>query len=89
MVRYVQVKQGAIGTVSGALSAVGMTVALACEGNPTKGQSERTLVPILVQMMEGWRKDVPATKKKLSVGSDVIDFLAEMGMENMPLKWEG
>ena len=39
--RYGQVKQVAIGTVSGALSAVGTTVALAYEDNPTKAQGEK------------------------------------------------
>ena len=38
LVRYGQGKQVAIGTVSGALSAVGTTVDLAYEGNPTISQ---------------------------------------------------
>ena len=49
-------KKVAIGTVTGALSAVGTTVALAYEGNPTKAQGGKTLVPRLAQMMEGRRK---------------------------------
>ena len=39
---YGQGKQVSISTVSGALSAVGTTVALAYEGNPTKDQGEKT-----------------------------------------------
>ena len=31
-------------------------------------------------MMEGWRKEYPPTKKKLPVGIDVPEFLAELGM---------
>ena len=31
-------------------------------------------------MMEGWRKEDPPTKKKLPVGIDVPEFLAELGM---------
>ena len=31
-------------------------------------------------MMEGWRKEDPTTKKKLPVGIDVPEFLAELGM---------
>ena len=50
-------------TVSGELSAVGTTVALAYEGNPAKSQGEKTLVPRLAQMMEGWRKEDPPTEK--------------------------
>ena len=63
------------------LSAVGTTVALAYEGNPTKAQGEKTLVPLLAKMMEGWRKEDPPTKKKIPVGIDVPEFLAELGME--------
>ena len=61
--RYGQGKQVAIGTVSWALSVVGTTVALAYEGNRKKYQGENILVPRLAQMMEGWRKDDPPTKK--------------------------
>ena len=49
-------KKVAIGTVSGALLAVGTKVALKYEGNPKKASGEKTLVPRLAQMMEGWRK---------------------------------
>ena len=61
--RYSLGKQVAIGTVSGALSAVGTMVALAYEGNSTKSQGEKTLVPRLAQIMEVWRKEDPPTKK--------------------------
>ena len=57
----------AIGTVTEALSAVGTTVALAYEGNTTKARGGKTLVPRLVKMMEGWRKEDLSTKKKLPV----------------------
>ena len=78
---YGQGKQVAIGTVSGALSAVGTTVALAYEGNPARAQGEKILVPRLSQMMEVCRKEDPPTKKKLIVGIYVLEFLVEMGME--------
>ena len=78
--RYGWGKQVAIGTVSGALSDVGMTVALAYEVNPTKSQCEKHLVPQLAQMMERWRKEDPPTKKKSPVGIDVPEFLAELRM---------
>ena len=61
--RYGQGKQVAIGTVSGELSDVGTMVDLAYEGNPTKVQVEKTLVPRLAKIMEGWRKEDPPTKK--------------------------
>ena len=56
-------------------------VDLAYEVNPTKSQDENNLVPRLAHIMEGWRKEDPPTKKKLPVGIDVPEFLAEMGME--------
>ena len=31
--------------------------------------------------MEGWRKEDPPTEKKLPVGIDVPEFLAELGMD--------
>ena len=43
--RYGRGKQVAIGTVSGALLAVGTKVALAYEGNPKKYQGKKSLVP--------------------------------------------
>ena len=81
LVLYDRGGEVAIGTVSGALSAVGMTVALAYEGNPTTAQGEKTLVPRLAQMMEGWKKEDPSAKKTISVGIDVPAFLEELGME--------
>ena len=32
-------------------------------------------------MMEGWRNEDPPTKKKLPVGIDVPELLADLGME--------
>ena len=51
--RYGQGKKIAIGTFYEALSAVGTTVALTYEGNPTKSQGKKILVTRLAQMMEG------------------------------------
>ena len=79
--RYGRGKQVAIGTLYGSLSAIGMTVALSYEVNPTKSQGEKISIPRLAQMMEGWRKEDPPTKKKLSVGIDVPNVLAGLGME--------
>ena len=78
--RYGQGKQVTIGTVSGALSAVGTEVALAYEGNHTKAQGEKSLVPRLAQTMEGCRKEDPPTKKKLPVVIGVRDVLVELGI---------
>ena len=79
--RYVQGGGVEIDRVSGDLSAVGTKVPLAYEGNPTKSQGKKTLVPRLAQMMEVWRKYDPLTKKKIPVGIDVPEVLVELGME--------
>ena len=44
-------------------------------------QGEKYLVPRLAQMMEGWRKEDPPTKKKIPMGIDLPEFLAELRME--------
>ena len=79
--RYGQGKQVAICTVSGELSAFCTKTALAYEVNPTKAQNEKILVPRLAQMMEGWKKEDPPTKKILPVVIDVTKCLSELGME--------
>ena len=58
-----------------------MTVNLAYEGNPTKAQGEKNSVPLLAQIMEGWRKEDPPTKGKIPLGIDVPEFLAGLEME--------
>ena len=81
---YGQGKQVAIGTVFRALSDVGTTVTLVYEGNPKKSQGEITILPQLAQMMEGWRKEDPPTKKKFPVGIDVPEFCANRGTKVVP-----
>ena len=61
--RYGQGKQVTIGTVSGALSGIGTTVALDYEGNPTNAHDKKTLVPRLAQLMGGLRKKDSPIKK--------------------------
>ena len=67
------------GTVSGALTAVGQTIALAYKVNPTKAKGSEKLVPRLQQALDGWRKVDPPTLKKLPVEADVPKFLADLG----------
>ena len=40
-----------------------MMIALAYEVEPTRDQGEKSLVPLLAQMMEAWRKEDPLAKK--------------------------
>jgi hypothetical protein len=57
-------------TVSSALTAVGQTIALACNDNPTKIPGSDKLLPRLQIMLDGYGKQDPATIKKLPVQSD-------------------
>jgi len=54
-------------TVSSAITAVGQTIALACDSNPTKVVGSERLLPRLQIMLDGYRKVDPATRKKLPV----------------------
>ena len=76
---YGRGKQVQTGTVSGALTAVGQTIALAYKVNPTKAKGSEKLVPRLQQALDGWRKVDPPTLKKLPVEADVPEFLADLG----------
>ena len=78
---YGRQKQVRAGTVSGALTAVGQTIALVHERNPTKSATSEKFAPRLQQMLDGWRKDDPATAKKLPVEADVPEFLVNLGFE--------
>ncbi len=52
-------------TVSSAITAIGQTVALACDANPTKVVGSKQLLPRLQIMLDGYRKVDPTTQKKL------------------------
>ena len=54
-------------TVSSALTAIGQTISLAVRNNPIKLLGSKKLIPWLAQMLDGWRKEDPATSKKLPV----------------------
>ena len=68
--------------VTGALTSVGQTIALAYEHNPTKSRGSYELVPRLQQAMVGRRKVDPPTPKKKPAAVDTPKFLAKMGLEN-------
>jgi len=52
-------------TVSSGITAVGQTIALACDSNPTKVVGSECLLPRLKIMLDGYWKVNPATRKKL------------------------
>jgi hypothetical protein len=62
-------------TVSSALTAIGQTIALACNANPTKISGSKKLLPRLQIMLDGYGKVDPATTKKLPVQLDVPELL--------------
>lgn len=76
---YGQGKQVQAGTVSTAITAVGKTIALAYGANPTKVKGSDKFLPRLVETLEGWEKEDPATKMKLPVEADVPELVANAG----------
>lgn len=78
---YGRKKQVQAGTVSSALTAVGQKIALAHEVNPVKTRDSKDLVPRLSEMLSGFRKEDPATMKKMPVEADVPELLVKMGNE--------
>ncbi len=63
--------------VSSALTAVGQTIALACDSNPTKVRGSERLLPHLQIMLDGYKKVDPATRKRLPIQSNVPELLVE------------
>ena len=53
--------------VSLVLTAIGQTIVLACNDNPTKIKASDKLLPRLQVMLYGYGKQDPATIKKLPV----------------------
>ncbi len=66
-------------TVTGAITAVSQTIALACNKNPTKVLGSKKILPALQIMIDGYTKANPPTQKKLPVKADVPELLIEMG----------
>ena len=83
-----RVRQGGFGsgrpvksdTVATALSAVGKTISLACDGNPTKIAGFDRLVPRITQTLDAWRKADGPVMKKLPVEADVPELLVKWGL---------
>jgi hypothetical protein len=66
-------------TVTGAITAVGQTIALACNNNPTKVIGSDKFLLVFQIMLDGYTKANPPTKKKLPVKADVPKLLIKMG----------
>ena len=62
--------------VAGAITAVGKTIAMAHQINPTKMPHSDKLLAQFQEMLERFRKKDPATNKKSLVEVDVPEYLA-------------
>ncbi len=69
-------------TVSSAIMAVGQTIALACESNPTKVIGLECLLPCIQIMLDGYRMVDPPTRKKLPVQADDPELLVEQAYQS-------
>jgi hypothetical protein len=76
---YRQGRQVQCSTVTSAITAIGQTIALACNNNPTKVKGSDNFLPALQVMIEGYNKQDPPTKKMLPVKADIPELLVEMG----------
>jgi hypothetical protein len=76
---YGQGQQVQAATVTGAITAIGQTISLAIEHNPTKFIGSDKFLPALQVMIDGFAKEDPPTHKMLPVESDVPELLVEMG----------
>ena len=66
-------------TVTGAITAIGQTITLACNKNPTKVLGSEKFLPALQIMVDGYTKADPPTQKKLPVEVDVPELLIKIG----------
>jgi hypothetical protein len=71
------------GTVSGALSAVAKNIALVQREDPTKVAGQKSYLPRISQMLDGFKKDDPATVKKMPCTIDLPECMAKWGMEEL------
>jgi hypothetical protein len=65
--------------VSQAITAIGQTIPLARNDNPTKVNGSDNFFPALQVMLNGYSKLDPPTRKMLPVKSDIPELLVKMG----------
>ncbi len=66
-------------TVSGTITAIGQTITMACNDNPTKVVGLEKFLLALQVMIEAYSKEDPPIKKMLPVEVDMPELLVEMG----------
>ncbi len=78
---YGRGRQVQSGTVSQAITAIGQTIALARNDNPTKVNGYDKSLPALQVMLNSYSKADPPTRKMLPVEADIPKLLVEMGYD--------
>jgi hypothetical protein len=59
--------------------AIGQTIKMACNVNPTKVMGSNKFLPAVQVVLDGYGKTNPPTNKKLPVESDVPELLVNLG----------
>jgi hypothetical protein len=65
--------------------AIGQTISLACNNNPTKIAGSDKFIPAIQVMIDGYTKADPPTKKMLPVEANVPKLLVKMGYDKSGL----
>jgi hypothetical protein len=65
--------------VTSAITAIGQTIASACNNTPTKVEGLDKFLLALQVTIEGYSKQNPPTKKMLPVEAGIPELLVEMG----------
>jgi hypothetical protein len=71
-----------VGTVSSAITAIGKTIALAHEHNPTKVLGSDKFHDRIQEVLDGWRRHNPHTTKTLPVEADIPEYIATLSLHN-------
>jgi hypothetical protein len=72
-------------TVTSATTAIGQTISLACNNNPTKIAGSDKFIPMIQVMIDGYITANPPTKKMLPFKADVPKLLVKMGYDKSGL----
>ncbi len=68
------------GSISGEITAIGQTISLSPNSNPTKIMGSNKLLPHFQQVLDGFHKADPPTTKQVPVEVDVPEFLVNLGI---------
>jgi hypothetical protein len=67
-----------VGTISSAITAIGKTIALAYEHNPTKVLGSDKFHDRIQEVLNGWKQHNPHSTKKLPVEADIPELIATL-----------